>query len=76
VKLIDGDDIMDKFDLAPGPLVGRLLAIVNEAHASGEMSTREEALALVQTELSSVSKQKPKVSRKSAAKVIHSAKVD
>ena len=79
VKLIDGDDIMDEFDLAPGPLVGRLLAIVNEAHASGEISTREEALALVQTELSSVSKQKARVSqrsRHSAAKVIHSAKVD
>jgi poly(A) polymerase len=79
VKLIDGDDIMDKFDLAPGPLVGRLLAIVNEAHASGEISTREEALSLVQTELSAVSKQKTRVSqrsRRSAAKAIHTAKVD
>jgi len=65
VKLIDGDDIMDKFDLAPGPLVGRLLAIVNEAHASSEIGTREEALALVQTELSSVSKQKTRVSQRS-----------
>ena len=79
VKLIDGDDIMDKFDLPPGPLVGRLLAMVNEAHASGELSTREEALALVQTELSAVSKQKTRVSkrsRNSAAKAIPSAKVD
>jgi len=78
VKLIDGDDIMDKFDLAPGPLVGRLLAMVNEAHASGELSTREEALALVQVELSSVSKQKTRVSRRSrnsAAKASPSAKV-
>jgi len=79
VKLIDGDDIMDRFDLAPGPLVGRLLSMVNEAHASGELSTREEALALVETELSSMSKQKTRVSRRSrnsAARVIHSAKVD
>jgi poly(A) polymerase len=79
VKLIDGDDIMDKFDLVPGPLVGRLLAIVSEAHASGEISTREEALALVQTELSSVTKQKTRVSRRSgnsAAKAIHSAEVN
>jgi len=79
VKLIDGDDIMDKFDLAPGPLVGRLLTMVNEAHASGEINLREEALALVQKELPSVSKQKTRVSRRSrnsAAKVIHSAKVD
>jgi poly(A) polymerase len=79
VKLIDGDDIMDEFDLTPGPLVGRLLAMVSEAHASGELSTREEALALVQTELSSASKQKTRVSRRSrstAAKAIPSAKVD
>ena len=50
VKLIDGHDIMSTFDLAPGPLIGKLLAMVNEAHASGELSTREEALALVQRE--------------------------
>jgi poly(A) polymerase len=52
VKLIDGHDIMSTFDLAPGPLLGKLLAMVNEAHASGELSTREEALALVQRKLS------------------------
>jgi poly(A) polymerase len=77
VKLIDGDDIMDKFDLAPGPLVGRLLAMVNEAHASGELSTREEALALVKRELSTVKKQHSKVvqrSRSSAAKAISNVK--
>ncbi|OGN94219.1 MAG: hypothetical protein A2Z75_08155 [Chloroflexi bacterium RBG_13_50_10] len=65
VKLIDGDDIMDAFDLTPGPLVGKLLAMINEAHASGELSTREEALALVQSELSTLSKQQTRVSRKS-----------
>jgi poly(A) polymerase len=65
VKLIDGNDIMDTFDLAPGPLLGKLLAVVNEAHASGELSTSEEALALVQNELSTMSKQQPRVSRKS-----------
>ena len=51
LELIDGHDIMDKFDLAPGPLIGKLLAMINEAHASGELSTREEALALVHREL-------------------------
>jgi hypothetical protein len=51
VELIDGHDIMDAFDLAPGPLIGKLLAMVNEAHASGELNTREEALALVRKEL-------------------------
>jgi poly(A) polymerase len=79
VKIIDGHDIMNNFDLAPGPLIGKLLAIVNEAHASGELSTREEALALVRKELSAVSKQQTRVSRKSqnsGVKTIPDTKVD
>jgi poly(A) polymerase len=65
VKLIDGHDIMNTFDLAPGSLIGKLLAMVNEAHASGELSTREEALALVRGKLSAVSKQQTRVVQKS-----------
>jgi len=79
VKLIDGHDIMDTYGLAPGPLVGKLLAMVNEAHASGELSTREEALALVRRKLSSVSKQQTRVSQKSQnseVKTISNTKVD
>jgi poly(A) polymerase len=79
VKLIDGHDIMNTFGLAPGPLVGKLLSTVNEAHASGELSTREEALALIRRELSSVSKQQTKVtqkSQKSGVKTIPNTKVD
>jgi poly(A) polymerase len=79
VKLIDGDDIMDAFDLAPGPLIGRLLAMVNEAHASGGLSTREEALALIRSELSSVGKQQTRVSQKSRSsglKTTRKVKVD
>jgi poly(A) polymerase len=70
VKLIDGDDIMEKFDLPPGPLVGRLLAVVNEAHASGEVDTREEALALVKRELSTVKKQHTKVAQRRRNSVV------
>ena len=51
VKLVDGHDIMNAFGLAPGPLIGKLLARVRESHASGELSSREEALALVRKEL-------------------------
>lgn len=79
VKLIDGHDIMDTFGLAPGPLVGKLLAMVNEAHASGELNTREEALALVRRELPAVSKQQTKVSQNSqnsGLKTISNTKVD
>jgi poly(A) polymerase len=57
VKLIDGHDLIDIFGLPPGPLIGQLLATVNEAHATGELSTREEALALVRRELSATSEQ-------------------
>jgi putative nucleotidyltransferase with HDIG domain len=79
VKLIDGHDIMNNFDLAPGPLIGKLLATVSEAHATGELSTREEALALVRRELSAVSKQQTRVPRKSqnsGVKTIPNTKVD
>ena len=79
VKLIDGHDIMNNFDLAPGPLIGKLLAIVNEAHASGELSTKEEALALVRRELATVRKQQtivPQKSQNSGVKTIPDTKVD
>ncbi len=52
VKLITGYDIMHGFGLAPGPLIGKLLARVREAQASGELRSREEALDLVREELS------------------------
>lgn len=52
MKLLNGHDIMRLFGLEPGPKIGSLLAMVHEAHASGEVSTREEALALVENELS------------------------
>jgi len=45
-RLITGDDVMAGLDIGPGPLVGRLLTAVEEAHSLGEVSTREEALAL------------------------------
>jgi poly(A) polymerase len=79
VKLVSGHDIMDTLGLAPGPLVGKLLAMVNEAHASGELSTREEALALVRRELPSMSKQQTGVSQNSQnseVKTISNTKVD
>lgn len=46
-KIIDGNDIIVKYGLAPGPEIGRLLEAVREAQASGEVATREEALSLV-----------------------------
>ncbi|MCJ7655733.1 MAG: HD domain-containing protein [Dehalococcoidia bacterium] len=51
VRLIDGHDLMDIFDLSPGRLIGELLTEVREAQVAGELSTREEAIALVRKEL-------------------------
>ncbi|MBE9501883.1 MAG: HD domain-containing protein [Dehalococcoidia bacterium] len=51
-KLIDGHDVIDSFDLIPGPKIGELLEAVREAQAAGDITTREEALAFVQKQLS------------------------
>ncbi|MBA7607590.1 hypothetical protein ES703_14749 [subsurface metagenome] len=51
VTLINGHDLIDVFGLSPGPLIGELLTEVREAQATGELSTREEAIALVRKEM-------------------------
>ncbi len=45
-RLVDGRDVIGATGLAPGPAVGRVLDAVEEAAATGEVRTREEALAL------------------------------
>ncbi|MCI0438650.1 MAG: HD domain-containing protein, partial [Chloroflexi bacterium] len=52
-KLITGRDIIEEFSVEPGPRIGELLDAVREAQASGEISTREEALELVGNSLES-----------------------
>ena len=37
---------MQELDLPPGKQIGRILEAIREAQASGEVTTREEALAL------------------------------
>ena len=49
--LIDGHDIMREMGIPPGPKVGEMLEMVREAHSSGCVSTKEEALALLAGEL-------------------------
>jgi len=43
---VDGNDLMRSLDLEPGPEVGRLLDLLREAVAAGEVDTPQEALAL------------------------------
>jgi poly(A) polymerase len=51
VKLVDGEDIMESFGLTPGPLIGKLLDLVHEAQAAGDIGSRDEAIELVREEL-------------------------
>lgn len=53
--LLDGSDIMETLGLPEGPLIGSLIALVKEARAMGEISNREEAVALAKKYLSRVS---------------------
>ncbi len=50
-KLINGHDLINTFGLSPGPQIGELLQTIQEAQAVGEITTREEALSLVQSRL-------------------------
>ena len=50
-RLVDGNELMDHFNLGPGRVIGQMLDRVEEARAAGEIATREEALALAAGEL-------------------------
>jgi tRNA nucleotidyltransferase/poly(A) polymerase len=52
--LLKGHDLIDKFGLTPGPLIGKLLEVVREAQATGQIQTRKQALALVKAQLKSL----------------------
>ena len=43
LRLINGNELIEHFKLAPGPLVGLLLEGINEAQTAGEISTTEQA---------------------------------
>ncbi|TET25974.1 MAG: HD domain-containing protein [Dehalococcoidia bacterium] len=50
-KLVDGHDLINVFDISPGPRIGQLLEAVREAQAGGEVKTKEEALAYIRGQL-------------------------
>jgi poly(A) polymerase len=49
--LIAGDELMRVLGIGEGPLVGRLLRLISEAQAAGDVSTYEEALELARAAL-------------------------
>lgn len=48
VPLLSGRELMDRLHIRPGPEVGRLLRLLVEAQAAGEVTTQEEAVVLVE----------------------------
>ncbi len=50
-RLVDGHRLMQTFHLAPGRLIGELLAAIEEAQAEGRVRTSEEALALARAHM-------------------------
>ena len=50
-QLVDGHDLLRELDLEPGPHIGELLELVREGQISGEVRSREEALAMVRGHL-------------------------
>lgn len=47
-RLLDGRELMELLDMPPGHEIGRLLRLLEEAQAAGEVPTRDEAVAFVQ----------------------------
>ncbi|MDO9529007.1 MAG: HD domain-containing protein [Syntrophales bacterium] len=47
-RLVTGQDLIDKFDLSPGPFLGRILTKVEEFRIEGRIKDREEALRYVE----------------------------
>ncbi|WP_029214699.1 CCA tRNA nucleotidyltransferase [Kallotenue papyrolyticum] len=47
-RLVSGHDLITVLGIAPGPQIGRLLELIEEARFAGEVRTRDEALALAQ----------------------------
>jgi hypothetical protein len=48
--LVNGRDLISALSLSPGPEIGRLLRLIIEAQAAGEIDTKEAAIALAQQE--------------------------
>ncbi len=47
-RWLTGFDLQEKFGLKPGPLIGRLLSVLEEAQACGEVTGQAEAFLFVQ----------------------------
>ncbi|MDR1695623.1 MAG: HD domain-containing protein [Endomicrobium sp.] len=55
-KIIDGNVIMKKFKLKPGPWIGELMKITLEAQQEGKIKDRKAALKLIDSKLTQIKK--------------------
>ena len=55
-RLVDGHILMKHLGIEPGPIIGRLLSIVAEAQAMGEITTKQQAIALAKDKLTHLEK--------------------
>ncbi|MFN2106368.1 MAG: HD domain-containing protein [Candidatus Promineifilaceae bacterium] len=51
--LVNGRDLMEYLNMHPGPEIGRLLSLIEENQAAGQLNTREEALLFAQEAVNS-----------------------
>jgi poly(A) polymerase len=47
-RLLQADELMRRFQLTPGPIIGKLLEQIAEAQADGRVNSKEEAIWLVE----------------------------
>ena len=46
-KLVDGNDVMKILNIKPSPILGKIMAEIKEAQMSGDILTKEDAIAFV-----------------------------
>jgi putative nucleotidyltransferase with HDIG domain len=51
VPLLSGQDLIDILEMVPGPEIGRILRLIEEGQAAGEIRTRAEALQFAQEQI-------------------------
>jgi hypothetical protein len=61
-KLVTGEDVLD-LGYKPGPIVGRILAAVEEAQLNGEVGSRQEAISFVESKFRQKLQESGKLSR-------------
>jgi len=49
--LVSGHDVMSEFDLSPGPQVGKILKLIEDAQLEGKIKTKPEAIKYVKSKL-------------------------